>query len=269
MIRTVTMPGEVPLAADVAGAEGAPLLLFLHGVGGWRGNWRLQLEALSDRWRCVALDVRGYGDSADNPGDSLAFETLTDDAARAIRHLGGGPAVIVGLSMGGRIALDLFRRRRALVRALVIADTSAGAPLARDKREAFLALRRKPLLEEGRTPADIASAIVASIAGPNISPAARAQLIESHARLRPHAYLATLDAVTRFADFPPWAAIDVPTLVIVGEHDPIATPAYAAGIAAQIPGAALAVVLDAGHVSNIEQPADFDAALAAFLDGLP
>lgn len=201
--------------------------------------------------------------------DGLKLETLANDAARAIAHCGGGPAVVVGLSMGGRIALDLFRRHRTLVRALVLADTSAGAAMPDDKREAFMALRRKPLLEEGRTPADIAPAIVASIAGPNISADARAHLIDSHARLRPHAYLATLEAVTRFGDFPPWASIDVPTLVLVGAHDPIATPAYAVGIAAQIPGARLATIPDAGRISNIEQPQAFNAALAAFLGTLP
>lgn len=266
MIRTVTIPGGVPLAADVTEPDDAPLLLFLHGVGGNRTNWRAQLEAFPG-WRCAALDARGYGDSGGQLEADLAFQTLTDDTARAIAHL-GGPAVIVGLSMGGRIALDLYARHRAHVRALVLADTSAGAAMPDDKREVFMALRRKPLLEEGRSPAEIAHAIVASIAGPNIAPQARAQLIESHARLRPHAYLATLEAVTRFGDFPPWASIDVPTLLIVGEHDPIATPAYAASIAAQIPGAHLATIADAGHVSNIEQPAAFNAALAAFLDTL-
>ncbi len=268
MIEAVFIPGAPALAADVAGPEHAALILFLHGVGGNRANWRAQLEAFAPRWRCVALDARGYGDSEDGPEKTLAFETLTDDAARAIAHFGGGPAVVVGLSMGGRIALDLVRRYPTQVRALVLADTSAGAAMPDDKREAFMALRRKPLLEAGRTTADIAPAIVASIAGPNITPEAHAELVESHTRLRPRSYLATLEAVTRFGNFPPWASIDVPTLVIVGEHDPIATPAYAASIAAQISGAHLATIADAGHVSNIEQPAAFNRELGAFLDSL-
>ncbi len=267
MIETVYIPGEVRLAADVAGPATAPLLMFLHGVGGNRTNWRAQLEAFSDRWRCIALDVRGYGESEDDPADALPFETLTDDAARAVAHF-GGPAVVVGLSMGGRIALDLFRRYPAHVRALVLADTSAGAAMQGDTREAFMSVRRKPLIEDGKTPADIAPGIVASIAGPNISAPARAQLIESHAQLRARSYLAALESVTRFGDFPPWASIRVPTRVLVGEHDRIATPAYAASIAAQIPGAKLVTIADAGHVSNIEQPAAFNAALAAFLDTL-
>ena len=166
--------------------------------------------------------------------------------------------------MGGRIALDCWRRYPELVASLALADTSAGAPPSPEKREAFLALRRKPLLE-GKTPADIAPGIVDSIAGPQISGAARAQLIDSHARLRPNSYLDTLAAVTRFTDFPPLGSINVPVLVIVGEHDRVATPAHAASMAAAIPGARLHIIAGAGHVSNIEAPAAFNAALDEFL----
>jgi len=266
-VRTVYVGDAPRLAVEVVDGPG-PLLLFLHGVGGNRSNWRAQLAAFGERYRCAAMDARGYGDSGDHPEARLEFGVLADDAARVIEALGGGAAVVVGLSMGGRIALDLYARYPAQVRALVLADTSAGAPPDPAKLEAFMATRRRPLLEEGKTPADIAPSIVAAIAGPDIPAEAHDELIVSHGRLRAGTYLQTLDAVTRFADFPAWETIAVPTLVIVGEHDRIAPPAYAAEIAAAIPGARLVVIPRAGHVSNIEAPDAFNAALGAFLDEL-
>jgi 3-oxoadipate enol-lactonase len=252
--------GPPDIAVDVAGS--GPLLVFLHGVGGNRQNWTDQLAHFSGRFTAVAWDARGYGDSDDVAG--RVFTDFADDLARVIDHF-GAPAHLVGLSMGGRIALDCWRRYPERVASLTLADTSAGAPPAAEKLEAFMALRRKPLLEEGKTPADIAPGIVDSIAGPHISPQARARLIDSHARLRPHSYLDTLATVTKFTDFPPFESITVPVLVIVGEHDRVATPAYAASMAAGIPGARLHIIAGAGHVSNIEAPAEFNAALDAFL----
>lgn len=255
--------GDPPLAVDFAG-EGGPLVVFLHGVGGDRSNWAAQLAHFGGWCRAVAVDLRGYGDSGDIEGERR-FEDFADDVARTIAHF-GGPARVVGLSMGGRIALDLWKRHRACVASLTLADCSAGsAAVASPERiAAFLAARRVPLLE-GRTPAELAPEWVRGIAGPNIGAGALKTLIDSHARLRAASYLRTLEAVTRFTDFPPFDAIDVPVLVLTGGEDRQATPAYAATMAAAIPGAKLAVIEGAGHVSNIEAPAAFNAALDGFL----
>jgi 3-oxoadipate enol-lactonase len=173
---------------------------------------------------------------------------------------------VVGLSMGGRVALALFARHPDLVASLTLADTSAGSAAATTPEAIAeaVALRAKPLLE-GKTPADIAPAIVARLAGPAITDAARQRLLDSHAALNKEAYLAALGAVIGFGDFPPWGAVDVPVLVMVGEHDVIAPPAHARNMAAALPDAQLVEIPGVGHVSNIEAPALFNATLAAFL----
>jgi 3-oxoadipate enol-lactonase len=237
--------------------------LFLHGVGGNRGNWEVQQQALSPRWTAGAWDARGYGDSG---GTVRRFEDFADDAAAVIAAL-GAPAHVVGLSMGGRIALDLWSRHRDKVASLTLADTSAGAPPDPAKAARALALRLRPL-EEGRSPADIAEEIVAEIAGPAIAADARDALIDSHRRLRPEGYAAALRAVTSFSAFPPFAEIDVPTLVITGEHDRVAEPDHARAMAAAIPGARFVEIPGAGHVTNIEAPAAFNRALLDFLEDL-
>lgn len=263
--EAIIVPGEPALACNVAGS--GPTVLFLHGVGGNRGNWDDQLAAVAAAgWRGVALDARGYGGSA--WAAPAGFTDYADDAARVIRHF-GGPAHVVGLSMGGRVALDLWRRYPDLVASLSLADTSAGSAVATTPEAIAeaVALRAKPLLD-GKTPTDIAPAIVAKIAGPGISAAARQRLLDSHAALHREAYLAALGAVISFGDFPAWADIAVPALVIVGEHDAIAPPAHARAMAAAMPDARLIEIPGAGHVSNIEAPAAFNNALIGFLASL-
>ena len=253
------------IAIDVAGSADAPVVLFLHGIGGNRSNWRGQLAAVGQRYRAVAWDARGYGGSDD--GDALVFTDFADDAVRVLDHLGAQRAHIVGLSMGGRIALDLWRRYPARVATLTLADTSAGSKetQAPEKVEAFLAARRKPLLE-GRTTADIAPGVAATLAGPNIAPETMAELVASLSALRAEPYLRTLEAVTRFTDFPDFASIDVPTLVIVGSEDRVAPPSVARAMADAIPHARYVELPGAGHISNLEAPDTFNTALLDFLD---
>jgi 3-oxoadipate enol-lactonase len=254
--------GEI--AVRVCGA--GPTLLFLHGMGGNARNWTPQLGHFSGRYTAAAWDARGYGESG---GAVARFEQFADDAAAVIAGLGGS-AHVVGLSMGGRIALDLVHRYPDRVRSLTLANTSAGSPetAAPEKVAAFLALRLKPLVEDGLTPADIAETIVSGIAGPNISPAAREALLDSHRRLHKEGYIAAMRAVTAFTAFPDFAGIAAPTLVITASEDRVAPPAHARLMAETIPGARLVEITGAGHISNLEAPDAFNAALGAFLDGL-
>lgn len=252
------------IAVRVCGA--GPTLLFLHGIGGNARNWAPQLAHFSARYTAAAWDARGYGESG---GAVERFEQFADDAAAVIADI-GAPAHVVGLSMGGRIALDLVRRYPDCVRSLTLANTSAGSreTAAPEKVAAFLAQRLKPLVEDGLTPADIAETIVKGIAGPNIPPEARAALIDSHRRLRTEGYVAAMRAVTGFSDFPDFATIPVPTLVLTASEDRVAPPAHARLMAETIPKAQLVEIAGAGHITNLEAPVAFNAALGSFLESL-
>jgi 3-oxoadipate enol-lactonase len=250
------------IAVRVAG-EG-PTVLFLHGIGGNSLNWLAQLEDFGRDFKVAAWDARGYGESG---GAVASFEQFADDATEVIAAL-GGPAHVVGLSMGGRIALDLVKRHRGSVRSLTLANTSAGSSetASPEKVEAFLALRLKPLVEDGLNPADIAERIVEGVEGPNIAPEALEALIDSHRRLHKDGYIAAMRAVTGFTAFPDFAAIDVPTLVLTASEDRVAPPAHAKLMADRIPGARFAAIEGSGHISNIEAPEAFNAALREFLE---
>lgn len=262
LIDTVRIGDAPALMADVAGT--GPLVILLHGVGGGRRNWNDQLPALAQYARAVAVDHRGYGDSGDYDGQ-LAFTDFADDVIRVADYFKAEQVHLCGLSMGGRIALDCYRRYPDRVVSLVLADTSAASAETQDpaKIEAFLAARRKPLLE-GLTPAELAPQLAETLAGPNATPAQRAALTDSLAQLHRDSYLKTLEAVTRFTDFPPFASIMVPVQVIVGDEDKIAPPHIAQAIAAAIPGARLDVIPGAGHVSNVEAPEVFNSIIHRF-----
>lgn len=263
VVDTVRIGPAPHLAADVAG-EG-PLLIFLHGVGGERRNWRQQVATFGARFTAIAIDLRGYGDSEDYDAP-LSFTDFADDVVRVIEHFGHRTAHICGLSMGGRIALDLVRRYPERVLSLTLADTSAGSKETQDpaRVEAFLAARRKPLLD-GQTPAQLAPVLVETLVGPNATAEQRAELVASLAALHADSYLKTLEAVTRFTDFPDFPDIAVPVQVITGSEDRIAPPHIARTMADAIPGARFAEIAGAGHISNIEAPDEFDAILDAFL----
>jgi 3-oxoadipate enol-lactonase len=252
------------IAVDVRGA--GETLLFLHGIGGNARNWEAQLAHFSPRFAAAAWDARGYGESG---GAVEHFAQFADDAAAVIAAL-GSPAHVVGLSMGGRIALDLAGRYPDHVKSLTLANTSAGSAetAAPEKVATFLALRLKPLVEEGLTPADIAESIVAGIAGPNIAPEAREALLDSHRRLHKDGYIAAMRAVTAFTGFPDFASLAVPTLVLTASEDRVAPPAHARAMAERIPGARLVEIAGAGHISNIEAPEAFNAALDSFLESI-
>lgn len=265
-VRTDWIGPAPRLCFDHAG-EG-PALVFLHGVGGNRSNWRAQVERFgAANCQAIAPDLRGYGDSEDDGGAARAFTDFADDVVRLLDTLRVERATICGLSMGGRVALDLWRRHPDRIKRLILADTSAGSRETQDpaKVEAFLAARRKPLLD-GLTTAELAPTLVETLIGPNATREQRRMLTDSLAALHRDAYLKTLEAVTRFTDFPDFGSIDVPTLVLVGSEDRIAPPHIARAMAEAIPGAVLEVLDGAGHISNIEAPDAFDAALARFLE---
>jgi 3-oxoadipate enol-lactonase len=262
-VETALIGDHPRLCVDHAGQ--GELLLFLHGVGGRRQNWRRQIEHFARTHHAAAWDARGYGGSEDVNGPR-AFTDFADDVARLLDALGVERAHLCGLSMGGRIALVFWSLHRERVASLTLADTSAGSKETQDpaRVEAFLAARRKPLLE-GRTPGDLAPELVLQLIGPACSEEARAEMTASLAQLRVEPYLKTLEAVTRFNDFPDFSAIDVPVQVIVGSEDKVAPPPIARAMADAIPGARLDVIAGAGHVSNVEQPDQFNGILERFL----
>lgn len=262
MRQTRQTGGPVAIAYDIEG--NGPLVVFLHGIGGNRNNWEGQVVYFGARFCAVAWDARGYG-ASDDPPYTLKFRDYADDLARLLDHLDAERAHLVGLSMGGMILQDFYGQYPNRVATLALVDTSAGfGSASEDVRRDFLARRLEPL-ERGLTPADIAPGVVEVLVAKSASPAARQQMRASMQALRVESYRQALHAImtTDFRAILPH--IKVPTLVIVGEEDVVTPPSDAEFLARNIPAAALVTILGAGHLTNIEKPEAFNAALETFL----
>jgi 3-oxoadipate enol-lactonase len=258
----VKIPGRPALAVEHRGGAGE-LCLLLHGVGGNRRNWRHQLAALSGEHVVVAWDARGYGDSDDYDGP-FDFSDTSHDIVRVLDHFGREAAHLIGLSMGGLIAAEFHERHPDRVLSLTICSVQTGVPdLSPEDRRAFLARREAPLLA-GLSPREIAPAVARSLAGPHITPGALEELVESLSMLRAESYLKALRHVAEHRTSA-FANIRVPTHFVAAADDPLIPLADIRELASRCPGSRLTIIPDAGHVSNIERPDAFNAAVLEFL----
>jgi pimeloyl-ACP methyl ester carboxylesterase len=179
--------------------------------------------------------------------------------------LGAGRAHLVGLSLGGRIARDFCLRHPERVATLTLCNTLAGFDdLVPEGVDAFLRARREPL-EAGKELRDLAPELARGIVGRSAVRGAYERLVASLASVRKHVYLNTLEASVREDRGAPVERIAAPTLVVTSDEDAVYPAATAERLARRIPGARLAVVRGAGHVSNLDQPERFNAAVLGFL----
>lgn len=244
---------------------GTPLL-FVHAFPLNRTMWAPQVSALIERCRCVAVDLRGFGDSSVAPPYSM--EQYADDLAHLLDQLRIEKVVLVGCSMGGYVSFAFWRRHRHRVRALVLADTRAGA----DSEETLG--RRRQLIQVARSEGAtaVANLQIPSLVGKTTREKQPDTFDAVHrmvAQASVEGIVGALEAMmVRPDSSPTLATIDVPTLVIVGEED-VPTPMREARyLAERIPGARLEVIAQAGHLSNMERPAAFNHLLTEFLGAL-
>jgi 3-oxoadipate enol-lactonase len=255
-----------PVSHDVRG-DGPPVL-FLHAFPLDLTMWDAQAKALAATHRVVRFDARGFGGTP--PGDGLlTMERIADDAVALLDHLGLSKAVVCGLSMGGYAAFALVRRHPDRLRGLVLADTRTApdSPEARRARSA----QAETVRREG--PAGIAEGFLQKALGPTtlkerpeVVARVREMVLSAPAR-------GVVDALAGLASrgdsTPTLREIRVPTLVVCGAEDGLTPPADAEAIHRGVPGSTLAILPKAGHLSALEDPAAFDAALAGFLRTLP
>jgi 2-succinyl-6-hydroxy-2,4-cyclohexadiene-1-carboxylate synthase len=250
---------------NVAVVGDGPPLLLLHGFTGSARSWERQLARWSTTHRCFAPDLLGHGGS-DAPADPSAYrlERQADELVRLLALLDAEPAMVVGYSMGARIALVLALDHPLLVERLVLESPSAGIadPLAR-------AARRRA---DERLAADIERDGVAAF----VERWEALPLFATHAGLpadirerqrterRRHTaagLAASLRGAGQGAMEPLHArlgSVTAPTLVIAGELDEVGRD-RARAVAEGIPGARLAVLADAGHTPHLEAPDRFEA----------
>ncbi|HEY2179361.1 MAG TPA: alpha/beta hydrolase [Caulobacteraceae bacterium] len=255
-----------------ARSPGAPSLLLLHGYTGHARSWDAFAQAMTDRYRVLALDQRGHGESG-WAGD-YGIGEMTADLEVFVAALGLSGFTLLGLSMGGMVAMDYAGRAPKELAALVIVDIAPEIVTSGSSR-----------IQEGQKASDVFAsreeAFAAARAANPVPP-------EDHHRHRvDHSLMRTADggwtwrydralrnpaALGRRDPEMGWrscAAIAVPTLVIRGENSDILSPELAQRMVATIPDARLVTVVGSGHPVPLDAPEGFIEAARGFLRGKP
>lgn len=256
---------NLPVAWREAGPPGGETVVFLHGLGASRTAWDPQLGFLAARgWRCAAWDMPGYGSSPPARAP-LTFELLAAVAAQWLDALECPTAHVVGLSLGGMIAQHLALLHPRRVRSLALLDTSPafgfdGVTVARE----WIDARLRPLVGH-ESLASIAPRVLSSMMSPHASSDAFDQAVAAMSRVSSASFAAAVRCLVGHDVRDTIDRVRAPTIVMVGQLDNETPLPYAEFLATTIPGAQLAVVAGAGHISNLEQPAIVNDLLADFL----
>lgn len=255
----VVHAGGVAIHFEAAGDRRRPCLLLSNSLGTDLSMWDAQAGALASAFFVVRYDTRGHGRSAAPPGPYTVAQ-LGGDAVALLDHLDIERAHVCGLSMGGVTAQWLAVHAPHRVLKLVLANTAAKV----GTRDGWLA-RAAAVRSSGL--GGIAASSASRWFTPGWSaanPAVAERMAETLRRQDAQGYAACCEALAMADLRADSAAIACPTLVIAGRHDPVTTVADGEALQKAIRGARLAV-LDASHISNVEDPAGFTAALRNFL----
>jgi 3-oxoadipate enol-lactonase len=246
------------------GPVGKIPVLFIHGFPFNQTMWQPQVEALQSGYHLITYDNRGHGKTPAGDGQ-YTLELFVDDLIALLDELNLSKVVLCGLSMGGYIALRAIERHPDRVHALVLCDTRAEADSneAKVKRTANL----KVVKEKG-VPA-FAEGFLKAIFAPGTfetNPQAVDLIRKAIVANSPTGIIGTLIALAARTDTTAaLSTIQVPTLILVGDQDPVTPPAAAETLHRGIAHSELHVIPRAAHLSNLENPVDYNRHLAAFL----
>jgi pimeloyl-ACP methyl ester carboxylesterase len=256
--------GDINLNVEQRG-RGAPLLL-VHGFPLDHSMWRHQLDAFGARFHVIAPDLRGFGQSDATPPGTVTMAQLADDLAGLLDALGiTQPVTFCALSMGGYVAFPFVCRHAKRLDKLILCDTRAVADTAEaaQNRRAFA----DRVLAEGSAVA--ADAMLPKLFAPLTAekqPEVVEQTRQVMLRANPIGVAAALEAMAVREDSTGLLpTIQVPALLLCGEHDGISTPDEMRGMAQAIPAARFEEIPGAGHMAPLEAPGPVNRAIAQFL----
>ena len=242
-------------------------IVFLHAFPLNRTMWWGQEHALSSQFRIITIDLRGHGES-DAPLWRYTLEQSADDVRVLLDHLSIRQAVFVGLSMGGYILFAFYRKYADRVNGLILADTRAQADTAEGKDGRFL--MAQTAYKEG--PSAIADLMIPKLLSP-MSIQTKLDLVQHvRAMIQGNQISGIAGDLMAMADRPDsvtlLSQITCPTQIIVGDLDQATPPSDAELLANRISNARLAIIPQAAHLANLEQPETFNRIVASFASEL-
>jgi 3-oxoadipate enol-lactonase len=240
-----------------------PWLALSHSLACASSMWDEQMPLLTKRFKVLRFDTRGHGGS-DAPAGAYTLEQLADDVKGLLEALGIRETHWMGLSMGGMIGQTFALKYPGILKSLVLADTSSRIP---EEAQPLWAERIKVAESKGMEPL-VQPTLERWFTAPyRVAQPEQMKRVGAMIRATPVAgYVGCCHAIPKLNLTARLKDIKVPALVIVGDQDAGTPPAMAQAIHENLSGSELVTIKDASHLSNIEQPAAYDAALAKFYD---
>ncbi len=257
--------GDAQLFYEVSGS--GPAVVLLHPFPVNHHFWSNIVGQLNSRYRVIMPDLRAHGASESGDGPAT-MQKLADDLAALCREERLGKAVFAGVSIGGYVLFEFWRRHREQVRGLVLANTRPAAETPESKA-ARLASAEKVLQEGmGGFIEEMLSKVLSSTTREN-----RPDIVDAARRMMQAMSADDVAAVQRGMaerpdSVPTLATVNVPTLVIAGEEDSVPRGEFHL-MQERIAGSELCVITGVGHYAALEKPAEFGGLLRKFLDQLP
>ncbi len=250
---------------ELSGKKDAPVVVLSHSLASSLRMWDPQMDLMESHFRVLRYDTRGHGGS-EAPAGAYTIELLGEDAVGLLDGLGIDKVRWVGLSMGGMIGQCLALNHADRIKSLALCDTAAIVPAEAQPiwQERIETARHKGLkalvestMERWFTPSFLSH------------DAKWLKLIRNEFLMTPvQGYIGCSEAIRRLNHLDRLAGIKIPTLIIVGEDDPGTPVSASEAIHKRILNSSLIIVKSARHLSNVEQPEAFNAALLKFLKDL-
>jgi 3-oxoadipate enol-lactonase len=246
----------------IDGPGGAPWVTMSNSLGTTYGMWDAQIDAFAQRYRVLRYDQRGHGETDASPGP-YSFELLADDVLALLHALSIPQTHFVGLSMGGMTGMTLAMRNPRLLRTLVLCDTASQDPLGEALWQQRIDTIRAEGSIEGLVESTLARFLTPDTARtrPELADTVRAMIRKTSI----DGYIGCCQAISKHNLTAGLSGIDVPTLVLVGADDPATPVEMAQTLQRSVAGSELIVLENAAHLSNLDQPDAFNAAVLGFL----
>ena len=247
------------------GPDDAPVIIFIHGFPLNKSMWNMQVEALKDNYRVIAYDIRGHGNS--DPGiDDFFIELFVIDLLRFMEKLRIERSILCGLSLGGYIALNAILKYPDRFDGLILNDTQciADTPEIKENRcTAIIRIKEKGVEQYADEIIKNLFAQETFTKNKNVIDAVREMIISTPKQSlcnTLHALAERKETCTQLHE------INIPVLIMVGKEDKITPIAAAQQMQENIRDSKLKIIQDAGHVSNLENPAAFNFQVVKFLE---
>ena len=263
----ITKINGININYNVTG-NGEPVVL-IHGHPFDHTMWYPQVVALSDHYKVITPDLRGYGESGLPASGKTRFEDYATDILLLLDFLGVGDFHLCGLSMGGQIIMEIFRQAPSRVKSLIFADTFASLDAPEVKKGRYDAAAR--LEKEGMNA--YADEVIYKMIRPEhvkTMPKVAEHIIRMMKATSPIGAAAALRARAERIDYlnNVFPEINVPTLVIVGRQDEYTPVAMAEEMKQGLQNCKMVVIENAGHMPNLEHPDEFNKTVLDFLESI-